>query len=80
MYQEKKLQDEIQQLNAELKEQGAYMEGRKREAGELESLISKSRGDFNHFKAQRDKLQDQRKYDRVFVALFRKSVLIPYHL
>lgn len=59
--QEKKLQDEIQQLNAELKEQGAYMEGRKREAGELESLISKSRGDFNHFKAQRDKLQDQRK-------------------
>ncbi|KAF8406985.1 hypothetical protein HHK36_006106 [Tetracentron sinense] len=61
IFQEKKLQDEIQQLNTELNEQDVYIEGRTTEAGNLESLILKSREGFNHFKAQRDELQDKRK-------------------
>ncbi|XP_010254292.1 PREDICTED: structural maintenance of chromosomes protein 3 [Nelumbo nucifera] len=61
LVQEKKLQDEIHQLDAELKEKEAYIEGRRVEAGKLESIILKSQEGFNSFKTQRDSLQDKRK-------------------
>nr|XP_024928084.2 structural maintenance of chromosomes protein 3 [Ziziphus jujuba var. spinosa] len=59
--QEEKLQDEINRLNYELKERDVYIESRRTEITNLESLISQSREGFNHQKAQRDKLQDERK-------------------
>ncbi|RVW19678.1 Structural maintenance of chromosomes protein 3, partial [Vitis vinifera] len=58
---EKKLQDEIHQLNAEVKERDIYIDSRKKEIELLQSLISQSRDGFNDYKAQRDKLQDERK-------------------
>ncbi|KAH7542596.1 hypothetical protein FEM48_Zijuj02G0090800 [Ziziphus jujuba var. spinosa] len=58
---EEKLQDEINRLNYELKERDVYIESRRTEITNLESLISQSREGFNHQKAQRDKLQDERK-------------------
>ena len=61
MVQEKKLQDEIHQLNAEVKERDIYIDSRKKEIELLQSLISQSRDGFNDYKAQRDKLQDERK-------------------
>jgi uncharacterized membrane-anchored protein YjiN (DUF445 family) len=61
--QEEKLQDEIYRLNAELKERDVYIESRRTEIASLESHISQSREGFSHHKAQRDKLQNERKYD-----------------
>ncbi|XP_011043965.1 PREDICTED: structural maintenance of chromosomes protein 3 isoform X2 [Populus euphratica] len=59
--QEQKLQEEIYRLNADLKERDAYIESRKAEIATLDSLIFQSREGFNSHKAQRDKLQDERK-------------------
>lgn len=63
MFQEQKLQDEIKRLNTELSERDAYIESRRREIATIESLISQSHAGFNHHKSQRDKLQDERKYE-----------------
>ena len=60
--QEQKLHEEIYRLNADLKERDAYIENRKAEIATLDSLIFQSREGFNSHKAQRDKLQDERKY------------------
>lgn len=46
----------------DLEERDAYIENRKADIAALESLISESREGFNNHKAQRDKLQDERKY------------------
>ncbi|POO01413.1 Structural maintenance of chromosomes protein [Trema orientale] len=43
LLQEKKLEDEIHRLNSELREQDVYIESRKTEIANLESLISESR-------------------------------------
>lgn len=59
--QEEKLQEEIRRLEAELKERDVYIESRRTEIATLESLISQSRQGFSHHKAQRDKLQNERK-------------------
>ncbi|KAK9926388.1 hypothetical protein M0R45_023621 [Rubus argutus] len=59
--QEKKLQDEIKRLNAELNERDTYIESRRNEITTMESVISQSREGFSHHKAQRDKMQDERK-------------------
>ena len=61
--QEQKLQDEIKRLNSELKERGTYIESRRNEITHIESLISQSREGFSHHKAERDKMQDERKYE-----------------
>lgn len=63
MFQEKKLQDEIKRLNAELNERDTYIESRRNEITTMESVISQSREGFSHHKAQRDKMQDERKYE-----------------
>lgn len=62
LVQEEKLQDDIHRLNAELKERDVYIESRRTEIATLESHISQSREGFSHHKAQRDKLQNERKY------------------
>ncbi|KAL5994618.1 hypothetical protein ACLOJK_024671 [Asimina triloba] len=59
--QEKKLQDEIQQLDEEFREREEYIEGRKADLQKQESIISKCVEDFNTLKIQRDELQDTRK-------------------
>ncbi|KAJ6693055.1 STRUCTURAL MAINTENANCE OF CHROMOSOMES PROTEIN [Salix purpurea] len=59
--QEQKLDEEIYRLNADVKERDAYIENRKAEIATLDSLIFQSREGFNSHKAQRDKLQDERK-------------------
>ncbi|GLU19081.1 hypothetical protein SLE2022_353480 [Rubroshorea leprosula] len=59
--QEKKLLDEINQLNADLEERNSYIESRRTEIESLESLISRSREGFNYHRTQRDRLQDERK-------------------
>ncbi|KAB1226909.1 Structural maintenance of chromosomes protein 3 [Morella rubra] len=61
LVQEEKLQEEIRRLDAELKERDVYIESRRTEIATLESLISQSRQGFSHHKAQRDKLQNERK-------------------
>ncbi|KAK6927481.1 RecF/RecN/SMC, N-terminal, partial [Dillenia turbinata] len=61
MAQERKLKDEILQLKADLEEQDVYIEGKQKDAGVLESLISNSHEGFSYFKAKRDELQDQRR-------------------
>lgn len=65
--QEQKLDEEIYRLNADVKERDAYIESRKAEIATLDSLIFESREGFNSHKAQRDKLQDERKYGYFFV-------------
>ncbi|KAI9194420.1 hypothetical protein LWI28_005845 [Acer negundo] len=61
LVQEEKLQEEIRRLIADLKERDGYIESHRSEIATLESLISESREGFNNLKAQRDKLQDERK-------------------
>lgn len=70
--QEKKLQDEIHQLDADVQERDIYIDSRKKEIELLQSLISQSRDGFNDYKAQRDKLQDERKYEFVTLCLIIK--------
>ena len=60
--QEQKLQDEIGKLDAELVERDAFIERRKMDITTLQSHITESSHGFNAFRAQRDKLQDERKY------------------
>uniref|UniRef100_A0A0A0L0E5 Structural maintenance of chromosomes protein n=1 Tax=Cucumis sativus TaxID=3659 RepID=A0A0A0L0E5_CUCSA len=59
--QEQKLQDEIGKLDAELVERDAFIERRKMDITTLQSHITESSHGFNAFRAQRDKLQDERK-------------------
>ncbi|KAI9116787.1 hypothetical protein K1719_012153 [Acacia pycnantha] len=59
--QEQKLREEIDRLNGELHNCDEYIESRRSEIAELESLISESREKFNNHRAQRDKLHDERK-------------------
>ncbi|KAK3205528.1 hypothetical protein Dsin_019574 [Dipteronia sinensis] len=61
LVQEEKLQEETRRLIADLKERDGYIESHRSEIATLESLISESREGFNNLKAQRDKLQDERK-------------------
>ncbi|KAH7561344.1 hypothetical protein JRO89_XS10G0214200 [Xanthoceras sorbifolium] len=61
LVQEEKLQEEIRRLIADLKERDGYIESHRSEIATLESFISESREGFNNLKAQRDKLQDERK-------------------
>lgn len=53
-----------------MKEQDLFIESRRTEIANLESLISQSREGFNNQRSQRDKLQDERKY-----GLFRYYML-----
>lgn len=69
MPQEEKLNNEISQLTDELNEQDAYIENRKAEIKRLESVLSQSREDFKHHRSERDRLQDERKYDFLFAFL-----------
>lgn len=69
--QEQKLQDEIDKLNAELHERDAYIERRRMDIATLESHITESSRGFNTFRAERDKLQDERKY--VLICLIFES-------
>lgn len=62
MFQEEKIKDEIQQLNADIQVQDAYIVHRQTEIADLESVISHYCETFNQLKSQRDKLQDERKY------------------
>ncbi|KAL0370253.1 UNVERIFIED_CONTAM: Structural maintenance of chromosomes protein 3 [Sesamum angustifolium] len=57
----KTLRDEIEQLKKDIREQDAYLKNRKDEAAELESLISGYRQVYSQYKAERDKLHDERK-------------------
>ncbi|KAL8479922.1 hypothetical protein ACS0TY_026749 [Phlomoides rotata] len=59
--QEKKLRDEIEQLKKDIREQDAYIKGRRDEATKLESLISGYRQSYSQFKLERDRLHDERK-------------------
>lgn len=79
LFQEKKLRDEIEQLNREIREQDDYIKGRKDEAAKLESLISGYRQGYNHYKLERDRLHDERKYDFCF-SYFSCKVLFMWNL
>lgn len=68
--QEKKLQDEILELNSGLQNQDAYIEERRAEFKKLESHISKYHDGFRSLKKQRDELQDKRKYDFALLTFF----------
>lgn len=59
--QEKKLQDEINQLNAQFSAQDDFIRSRKAALAEVESNINNSREGFINLKGQRDRLQDERK-------------------
>ncbi|XP_058189390.1 structural maintenance of chromosomes protein 3 [Rhododendron vialii] len=59
--QEEKIKDEIQQLNADIQVQDAYILHRQTEIADLESVLSHYCETFNQLKSQRDKLQDERK-------------------
>ncbi|XP_041992974.1 structural maintenance of chromosomes protein 3-like isoform X1 [Salvia splendens] len=61
LVQEKKLRDEIEQLNKEIRAQDDYIKGRKDDAAKLESLISGYRQSYSQYKVERDKLHDERK-------------------
>ncbi|EPS67666.1 hypothetical protein M569_07108, partial [Genlisea aurea] len=58
--QERKLRDEIEQLEKDINDQDSYIKGRKDEAHELESLISGYRQEYNQYKSERNKLHDER--------------------
>lgn len=73
MFQAKKLDDEIHRLSSELEEQDVYIESRRTEVVNLESLISQSREGFNSQRSQRDKLQDERKYE-----FSQNQILFPF--
>ncbi|XP_027158386.1 structural maintenance of chromosomes protein 3 [Coffea eugenioides] len=59
--QERKLNDEINQLRKDLEEQDAYVLGRKNEAAALENLVSGYREVCSRYKVERDKLHAERK-------------------
>ncbi|KAI3952588.1 hypothetical protein MKW98_015817 [Papaver atlanticum] len=59
--QEKKLQNEIQDLKSGSQKQAAYIEEQEMEYRKLESCISKNQDAFSSLKKQRDKLQDKTK-------------------
>lgn len=70
--QERKLRDEIDLLEKDIREQDAYIKGRKSEAAEFESLISGYRQGYNQYKVERDKLHDERKYDYYYACFFTR--------
>ncbi|XP_020593015.1 structural maintenance of chromosomes protein 3 [Phalaenopsis equestris] len=59
--QEKKLQEEIQQLKDEESKMDSYIEEQRAESKKLEFAISKIQEEFNRLRIQRDRLQDKRK-------------------
>ncbi|CAN1158199.1 Structural maintenance of chromosomes protein 3 [Linum perenne] len=59
--QEDKLKEEINRIDADLEKRNKYIESRKAEMESKQSVISQSRKGFGSHKAQRDKLQDERK-------------------
>lgn len=61
--QEKKLQDEIDQLKKDMRDQDDIVKVRKVEVDKKESLISGYRNAYNQYIVNRDKLHDERKYD-----------------
>lgn len=63
--QEKKLRDEIEQLNNDITKQDAHIQGRRDEVAELDSRISGYRQGYNQYKVERDNLHDERKYVKV---------------
>ncbi|CAN1750716.1 Structural maintenance of chromosomes protein 3 [Linum perenne] len=58
---EDKLKEEINRIDADLEKRNKYIESRKAEMESKQSVISQSRKGFGSHKAQRDKLQDERK-------------------
>ncbi|KAM7528430.1 hypothetical protein LguiB_031840 [Lonicera macranthoides] len=58
--QEKKLNDEIDQLKTELDKAETHIKGFETEIAALQSVISQNRGSYNQFRSQRDKLNDER--------------------
>ncbi|XP_055831641.1 structural maintenance of chromosomes protein 3 [Solanum dulcamara] len=61
LMQEKKLQDEIDQLKKDMRDQDDIIKVRKVEVDKKESLISGYRNAYNQYKVDRDKLHDERK-------------------
>ena len=59
--QEQKLQGEIENLNAQLRERDEFIQSRKAILASLENNISQSNEGFITLKGVRDKLQDERK-------------------
>ncbi|XP_020691246.1 structural maintenance of chromosomes protein 3 [Dendrobium catenatum] len=59
--QEKKIQEEIQQLKDEENKMDFYIEEQRAESKRLELAISKIQEEFNRLRIQRDELQDKRK-------------------
>lgn len=74
--QERDLQKEIHRLNSDLKDRDVIIENRKTEIKNLDFLISESREGFNYQKAQRDKLQDERKYELFCISILNISVIV----
>ncbi|CAN1732176.1 Structural maintenance of chromosomes protein 3 [Linum perenne] len=58
---EDKLKEEINRIDADLEKRNKFIESRKAEMESKQSVISQSRKGFGSHKAQRDKLQDERK-------------------
>lgn len=61
LMQEKKLQDEIDQLKKDMRDQDDIIKVRKVEVDKKESFISGYRNAYNQYKVDRDKLHDERK-------------------
>lgn len=61
LMQERKLNDEIDQLKKDMRDQDDIIKVRKVEVGKKESLISGYRNAYNQYKVERDKLHDERK-------------------
>ncbi|KAM7522857.1 hypothetical protein LguiA_012759 [Lonicera macranthoides] len=59
--QEKKLNDEIDQLKTELDKAETHVKGFETEIAALQSVISQNRDSYNQYRSQRDKLNDERK-------------------
>jgi chromosome segregation ATPase len=60
--QEKKLMEEIQRLNDEMRGCDENIQSRKANITTLESLIAMSRERFSDYKVERDSLQDKKKF------------------
>ncbi|KAF6167276.1 hypothetical protein GIB67_043137 [Kingdonia uniflora] len=59
--QEKRLQDEIQEMKSGMQKQAAYLENLRAKLGKKEARISKYRDSFYSLKKHKDELQDERK-------------------
>lgn len=74
LFQEQKLKNEIEQLEKDIREQDAYITGRKNEAASLETHIFGYREKYNQYRVKRDELHDERKYDyQLFMLICSKD-------